>query len=290
MHWIAVADRQALRQIAHQRILASAGRAIERHGKFMIVLAGGSTPRDVYRSLRGANADWLHWQVYFGDERCLPVDDPERNSAMAADAWLDHVPIPREQVHAIPAELGPNAGALEYAATLRDVGTFDLVLLGLGEDGHTASLFPGHDWGVAADAPEAAGIRRTQVAAAPRVAECKTVESYTRSAVSGRRRNEAPRSYAMVCRCRHSRASRPPRGRRRCARGSEALARRVHSRETRCQARGVARSRASLHAIRSRWIGRLQLPYNAVDLSSEQTRGASSERRSPGTGSSRRTT
>lgn len=158
MRWIGVADTLALRQIAFRRILAAAGRAIERHGKFIIVLAGGNTPREVYQMLRGADADWSRWQVYFGDERCLPMDDIERNSAMAADAWLDHVPIPREQVHAIPAEIGASAAALAYAEALRGVGTFDLVLLGLGEDGHTAGLFPGHDWGIGADAPDALAV------------------------------------------------------------------------------------------------------------------------------------
>lgn len=153
--WIGVADARALRQVAYRRILAAAGRAIERHGRFVVVLAGGNTPEAVYRMLRGADADWWRWQVYFSDERCLTADDPERNSAMAAGAWLDHVRIPREQVHAIPAELGAHAAALVYADTLRGVGPFDLVLLGLGEDGHTASLFHGHDWGIAADAPDA---------------------------------------------------------------------------------------------------------------------------------------
>ncbi|HEX9878129.1 MAG TPA: 6-phosphogluconolactonase [Gammaproteobacteria bacterium] len=78
MRWTSVADTQALRQIAYRRILAAARRAIERHGRFIIVLAGGNTPREVYRMLRGADAGWSRLQVYFGDERCLPVDDTER--------------------------------------------------------------------------------------------------------------------------------------------------------------------------------------------------------------------
>lgn len=155
VRWIGVAGANVLRQVACRRILDAAATAIERRGRFLIVLAGGNTPRDVYRMLRGADTDWSRWQVYFGDERCLPADDAERNSAMVADAWLNHVPIPRDQVHAIPAELGASAAALAYAETLRGVGDFDLVLLGLGEDGHTASLFPGRDWGIAADAPDA---------------------------------------------------------------------------------------------------------------------------------------
>ena len=158
VRWTGVADAAALRQAACQRILDAAARAIEQRDRFLIVLAGGDTPRAIYRMLRAATTDWSRWQVYFGDERCLPADDAERNSRMAADAWLDHVPIPPDQVHAIPAELGASAAALAYAETLRGVGEFDLVLLGLGEDGHTASLFPGRDWGVAASAPDALAV------------------------------------------------------------------------------------------------------------------------------------
>ena len=158
VRWIGVADATALRQIAYRHILDAAARAIERRGRFLIVLAGGNTPRGIYRMLRTADTDWSRWQVYFGDERCLPADDAERNSRMAADAWLNRVPIPQDQVHAIPAELSARAAALAYAETLRGVGDFDLVLLGLGEDGHTASLFPGRDWGVAASAPDALAV------------------------------------------------------------------------------------------------------------------------------------
>jgi 6-phosphogluconolactonase len=158
VRWIGVADAAALRQMAYRHILDAAARAIERRGRFLIVLAGGNTPRDVYRRLRTADTDWSRWQVYCGDERCLPADDAERNSRMAADAWLNHVPIPQEQMHAIPAELGARAAALAYAETLRGVGDFDLVLLGLGEDCHTASLFPGRDWGVAANAPDVLAV------------------------------------------------------------------------------------------------------------------------------------
>lgn len=158
VRWHRLVDGEQLRDQARERILAAAASAIDARGRFTIVLAGGGTPRPVYRALRTADADWNAWQIYFGDERCLPEHDPERNSAMARAAWLDHVPLPPASIHVIPAEHGAGPGASAYAETLRDVGTFDLVLLGLGEDGHTASLFPGRDWGQSADAPAAIAV------------------------------------------------------------------------------------------------------------------------------------
>ncbi len=150
--WHRFSSVASLEQAAAQAILSSSQKAIEQKGSFHIVLAGGNTPRNVYRLLRTADADWIAWHVYFGDERCLPQDHPERNSMMAQLAWLDHVAIPRQQIHIIPAELGAQAAAERYARDLANVGEFDLVLLGLGEDGHTASLFPGGEWRAAAAA------------------------------------------------------------------------------------------------------------------------------------------
>lgn len=158
VRWLPVADTRGMQRIARERILAAAAEAISTHGCFRIVLGGGSTPRRTYLSLRDADTDWSRWQVFFGDERCLSIDDPERNSRMAREAWLDHVAIPREHVHAIPAELGAAAAAHAYANVLCNVGDFHLVILGLGEDGHTASLFPGHEWGIAADSPDALAV------------------------------------------------------------------------------------------------------------------------------------
>ncbi|MFZ4537743.1 6-phosphogluconolactonase [Propionivibrio sp.] len=146
-------DLRALQEAVVEWILSAAATAVSRCGKFQLVLAGGETPRDVYQKLRQADADWSGWHIYFGDERCLPAEDAARNSRMAGEAWLDHVPIPAAQIHAIPAELGAGRAAEAYAASLREVGDFDLVLLGLGEDGHTASLFPGNYWGTSPEAP-----------------------------------------------------------------------------------------------------------------------------------------
>lgn len=142
--WFSFDDQQALNTAAVDRILQSAEAAIAARGRFLIVLAGGNTPKNIYTLLRSAQADWQNWHIYYNDDRCLPVDHAERNSLMAREAWLKHVPIPAGQIHDIPTELGPVEGAKAYARTLQGLGEFDLVLLGLGEDGHTASLFPGN--------------------------------------------------------------------------------------------------------------------------------------------------
>lgn len=146
IHWRVFPDTHELKLAACNAVLASANAAISQHGRFIIVLAGGSTPHGIYQMLREATTDWSKWHVYFGDERCLPADHPDRNSLMAEESLLRHVPIPRDQIHSMPAESGPDASAAAYCRTLESVGEFDLVLLGMGEDAHTASLFPGQQW------------------------------------------------------------------------------------------------------------------------------------------------
>jgi len=134
-------------------VCAEADRAMEARGVFHLVLAGGSTPIALYRELAARHAGDVRWKIWFGDERCLPPDHAERNSVMAEAAWLSGSAIPPENRLPIPAERGAEAAAADYAAMLAAVPSFDLVLLGMGEDGHTASLFPGHDWGTTQGSP-----------------------------------------------------------------------------------------------------------------------------------------
>lgn len=138
-------DKEAVAEAAAEVILRSARESIRDRGDFKLVLAGGTTPTAAYRLVAKGDADWAAWHIFHGDERCLTADAPERNSRVAADAWLDYVPIPRTQIHHIAAELGARAAAAAYAPVVADALPFDLVLLGMGEDGHTASLFPGHE-------------------------------------------------------------------------------------------------------------------------------------------------
>jgi len=133
--------------------VAAARDAIAARQLFNVALAGGTTPRDAYRLLgqepRRAHVDWEHVRFYFGDERCVPPDDEQSNYRTAKEALLDRVAAAPEHVHRMRGEIAPEAAALEYARVLRDTQgespRLDLCMLGIGSDGHTASLFPGQD-------------------------------------------------------------------------------------------------------------------------------------------------
>lgn len=153
-----VADIDALSAAAAQRWAALSAHAIAASGQFHVALSGGSTPRYLFERLAGADyaarVDWRHTHVYFGDERYVPSDHADSNFRMAYEALLRHVPVPAQQIHRVQTELpSAAAAAAAYEAVLnshlpRDAygnAAFDLMLLGVGPDGHIASLFPGTD-------------------------------------------------------------------------------------------------------------------------------------------------
>lgn len=148
-------DADLLKRAAAEHIITLCEASINAQGYFCIALSGGSTPKTVYELLTD-NAfsrymDWEHTHVFWGDERCIPPDHAESNYRMARLALLDSVPLPVTNIHRMKGEIDPAQAAADYEHMLRqffarrrDGGVrFDLVLLGMGDDGHTASLFPG---------------------------------------------------------------------------------------------------------------------------------------------------
>ena len=147
------ADIAALSETAAREIIAIARESIAERGRFSIALSGGNTPKQTYQLLGAQHpndTDWTRWDVVFGDERFVSADDPRSNYRMARETLLAGAPIPSDHVHAVPTDLAMvDAAADAYDRTLRRVlasdgtATVDLALLGMGPDGHTASLFPG---------------------------------------------------------------------------------------------------------------------------------------------------
>ncbi|PYE56226.1 6-phosphogluconolactonase [Deinococcus yavapaiensis] len=119
----------------------AASEAIGERGAFHVALSGGSTPKFMYEALRARQVDWERVHVYFSDERCVPPDSNDSNFKLAHDELLEHVPIPDAQVHRMEGEREPEEAARRYEDVLPE--RLDLVFLGMGDDGHTASLFPG---------------------------------------------------------------------------------------------------------------------------------------------------
>lgn len=152
-------DTQHVALAAANRWTKLAEEAVRQRGVFSVVLSGGNTPRALYHLMTtepySEAVDWAHTQIFWGDERCVPPDHPDSNYLHAKTALLEHVPVPPENIHRILAEQPPTLAAAAYEETLlsyfsglpdhaqRQQAQFDLVLLGLGEDAHTASLFPG---------------------------------------------------------------------------------------------------------------------------------------------------
>jgi 6-phosphogluconolactonase len=138
-----LADPESHSRAAAERMAATLSEAVDAHDRCDLALAGGTTPKRAYELLAGRRLPWSRVHVWFGDERCVPPDHPESNYALARESLLDRVAIPAANVHRMEAERRDrDAAARDYERQLPE--ELDLLLLGIGPDGHTASLFPGH--------------------------------------------------------------------------------------------------------------------------------------------------
>lgn len=152
-------DNESLIRGAADFLADLAAQAIAARGRFTLALSGGNTPRPLYARLATPGyrdrIDWSKVHIFFGDERCVPPDDPRSNYRMVRESLLDQVPLPVENVHRFRGEDPPEQAAGDYAKVLQSTfggdavaggpppAGFDLILLGMGDNGHTASLFPG---------------------------------------------------------------------------------------------------------------------------------------------------
>jgi 6-phosphogluconolactonase len=150
-------DIAELSRQSAERFSQLALETVEEAGRMTVALSGGSTPKHLYSLLASPDYSnqipWNNVQLFWGDERCVPPDHPESNFRMAQEALLSRIQIPVENIHRMSGEIQPQAAAAEYEKELQKFSgfnsgglpRFDLILLGIGEDGHTASLFPGSD-------------------------------------------------------------------------------------------------------------------------------------------------
>jgi 6-phosphogluconolactonase len=153
---IIVRDVGELARKAAEQFVALAGAAVARAARFAVALSGGSTPRALYELLGSTEyrerIDWRHVHLFWGDERCVPPDHSESNFRMVRKIWISQIQIPAENIHRMEGEKEPCAAAAAYEQELQQffapapgqMPRFDLILLGVGADGHTASLFPGN--------------------------------------------------------------------------------------------------------------------------------------------------
>ena len=145
-----LADKSALVKRAKEIVVEQIQKTVEEKGRFTLVLAGGSTPKPVYESLAQESLPWSKIHFFWGDERYVPATDPNSNELMARQALLNKIDIPKDNIHPIKITgESPQKDARQHEAELKEFfnepegfPTFDLILLGMGDDGHTASLFP----------------------------------------------------------------------------------------------------------------------------------------------------
>lgn len=143
-NWLIFDDKMSLSKALAQEILNIAKKSIFEKDCFSIVLTGGQSVLSLYKILSKADSNWDKWHIYISDERFLPARHKDRNDQTINKIWLDNSTIYKKNIHFIKAELGLLEARAEYEDTLKRIDKFDIVLLSMGEDGHIASLFPGH--------------------------------------------------------------------------------------------------------------------------------------------------
>jgi 6-phosphogluconolactonase len=191
-----------LSQYAANLFVEIASQSIVERGRFLAALSGGNTPMQLYKLLGNSfhdQVDWVHTHFFWGDERCVPVDDAGNSYGLTKKVLFDKITIPDENIHRVLSELEPDSAAKEYARTLKgfaepplDWPHFDLMLLGMGDDGHTASLFPGSpvEW----DSPTLSVTANYQGRPAKRVTLTPKVLNSSRNVVflvTGKSKSEA---------------------------------------------------------------------------------------------------
>ena len=194
---------EAVSEAAAESITGTVIGAVAAHGRCSLALAGGRTPKDTYALLAGRCRDKIPWpsvHLFWGDERCVPPVDPDSNFRMASEMLLERIPIPPGNVHRILGERPPELAAEAYERELRvffpagaSLPAFDLVILGVGADGHTASLFPGSSaleeskrWVMAVEAPGGVPCRHRVTLTLPAINASKGVLFLITGADKGR--------------------------------------------------------------------------------------------------------
>ena len=189
-------DLEELSESARQAFTEIANEAIQQRGRFLVALSGGNTPMKLYEKLAVEKLDWAHMHFFWGDERCVPTDDPGNSYGQAKKVLFDKVNA--TNIHRVNSDLEPAQAAIEYANTLKgfsesplDWPRFDLVLLGMGDDGHTASLFPGSP--VDVDTPTLAVVANYQGRPANRVTLTQNVINDARNIFFSQQGSAKPR-------------------------------------------------------------------------------------------------
>lgn len=156
--WHIYHDGRDLGRHAARAVLGAAAEAIERHGRFDLAVSGGAAVTALYRHFDHRRAGDARWHIWFADESFLPAGHPDRNDTKAGAAWLNASDVPEQNIHRVAGEGSPEDAAGLYADAIAGLGAFDLVLLDMDSDGHTAGLYPGYGIAEFSQAPDVLAV------------------------------------------------------------------------------------------------------------------------------------